>query len=132
MQLLVVMANKALVYSIMGPIENLLRGESTNWDEKFGIHFTKPELHERFDDYDPLIIVGDTLTSFERKWGQYKATVEATRIEREIFNSLESGKIVCLLCDIDKLFARVFERIKVRYNIWDDPKVDLIIRQSEF
>lgn len=131
--LLFVMSHKPLIYSIMDKIMTLAGPiPPINLDKKFSVHFTKPKRREKFEGYDPIIIVGGTLTSYSKKYGGESGTDELLRIEREVFNALKDGKMVCLIFEIDQLFSRIFKRLGVIFNSWPQPIVELTTHQTDF
>lgn len=127
------MPHKPLIYSILKPREAFVGvPQPINLDEKFGVHFTNPKSHERFDEYDPIIIVGGTSANFWKKHGIEAGTEELVRIEREVFNALKEGKMVCLIFEIDRLIAKILKRSKIGYSSWEEPDVDLTTHQADF
>lgn len=68
-----------------------------------------PKSNQKLEDFDPIIILGPTIHFIE---GDFEKDCEATRREREIFNALEKGKLVCLTFQIDqRARANAVERL---------------------
>jgi hypothetical protein len=107
----------------------LLRGTGTITISN--LHHLSAFHMEDFDDYNPVIVLGGTLDFIE---SEYERESEAARIEREVFNSLERGNVVCLTGRIDSAFARVLGRIGTGYLAEDlqQLEVDLRVKRSEF
>lgn len=93
------------------------------------LFFVTPEMEDSLSEFNPIIILGGT-TSFVD--GGPQRDSEIARREREIFNALEKGNLVCITFGIDGLLYRVLNRIRVYLEMWEKPKVDLVVKRSEF
>jgi len=123
-------ANNPVVYSNKDAVHYKGVYFSTSRLEKeFKTSFMTPDSYQKLDDFNPIIILGSTIDSIAQ---DLQKSVEAARREREIFNALDKGKLVCLIFKIDQLLNRVFKRAKINFNVWGRPRVDLKTRRSEF
>ncbi len=95
------------------------------------LRFISHDSSERFNDFNPIIILGGTLADMFIG-DEFEKTAEVVRREREIFNALEQGSMVCATFYIDPLVRRVLRRIDISYKTWEDPRVDFVIKRSEF
>jgi len=93
------------------------------------LFYLNPESPQNFVDFNPIIILGGTLFGVEEG---YKRVNEAVRREREIFNALEKGSVVCITFHIDDLLERVLKRIGKEIFTLEEPRADLRIKRSEF
>lgn len=96
-----------------------------------GLEFTylNPKTRKSFVDFNPVIILGGTLLWTEDEPVRVN---EAARREREVFNALEMGNIVCVTFLYDDLVTRLFDRIGAKMSVWAKPRVDLVVKRSEF
>lgn len=92
------------------------------------VFFIPPEHPESFAKHNPIIVFGGTLDTENIT----ERISEASRREREIFNSLEMGNLVCLIFRLDILTYRVLNRLNIQFGVWGMPRVDFHIRRSEF
>lgn len=104
------------------------------WDEDVdigGLEFTflNPETPISFVDFNPIIILGGTLLWTKDDLVRVN---EAVRREREVFNALEMGSIVCVTFLYDDLVTGVFDRIGIKMSLWAKPRADLVVKRSEF
>ena len=96
-----------------------------------GLEFTylNPKTRKSFIDFNPVIILGGTLLWTTNDSARVN---EAVRREREIFNALEMGNIVCITFLYDDLVTRVLDRLGIEMKLWEEPRADLVVRRSEF
>ena len=93
------------------------------------VTYLNPKMRKSFVDFNPVIILGGTLLWTESETARVN---EAVRREREIFNALERGNVVCITFLFDDLVIRVLKRIGIGMKLWEEPRADLIIKRSEF
>lgn len=93
------------------------------------LFFVAPEASDSLSEFNPIIILGGTLSYVEVG---PKQDAELARREREIFNALEKGNLVCITFVDDPLVLRVLGRIGVNLDTWEKPQVDLVVKRSEF
>lgn len=93
------------------------------------LRFLSMKGPEGFNDFSPIVVLGGTLDFLEK---DIERNTEAARVEREIFNSLNRGSVVCLTSRIDDLVRRVMRRVGVCVRFFEDLRVDLAVRRSEF
>jgi len=93
------------------------------------LHFLSPDDLQGFSDYTPVVILGGTLDFIKK---DTERNSEAARVEREIFNSLERGSVVCLTSRVDDLVKRVIKRVRRSFGFFEELKVDLVVKRSEF
>jgi hypothetical protein len=92
------------------------------------ILYATPYWSESVADYNPIVLCGGAINIFTDE----TKTAEIVRREREIFDALESGRIVCVICSYDRLIGRILARICVDFSTFPEPRVDVIIKRSEF
>ena len=93
------------------------------------LFFVTPEMPDSLSGFNPIIILGGTAMYVEEG---PKRDSEIARREREIFNALGKGNLVCITFGVDELLFRVLDRIGVNLLRWEKPKVDLVVKRSEF
>jgi len=93
------------------------------------LFFINPDMRESFANFNPVVVLGGTI--FRVPEG-YDRDAEAVRREREVFNALEKGSVVCVTCMPDDLNLRVLERIGIGKSYWQKPRADIVIKRSEF
>jgi len=97
---------------------------------KVDAHFITPQTEMNLADSDPIIVLGSFMEGRETEKAKEEFLIK--KREREIFNALEKGKIVCFLFKLDRLLTDVFKRAEIKYDIWSEPRVDIKCRLSEF
>jgi hypothetical protein len=115
------MTEKALYYPA-------LNGEGTI--NVPNLHFLPPKTLEGFDGFSPIVILGGTVDFVTLQEKEY----ECARIEREAFNSLQKGNVVCLTANVDSLMGSILGRIGAGFHSSSqrDLRVDHIVKRSEF
>jgi len=93
------------------------------------LFFVTPKMPNNLSEFNPIIILGGTASYVDRG---PRHDSEIARREREIFNALEKGNLVCITFGVDELLHRVLKRIGVTLEWWEKPKVDLVVKRSEF
>jgi len=93
------------------------------------LFFVTPDISASLSGFNPIIILGGTAQYVEEG---PKRDFEIARREREIFNALKKGDLVCITFGVDELVFRVLNRIRVNLEMWEKPRVDLVVRRSEF
>ena len=87
------------------------------------------ELDISLADFNPIVVLGGTILFVEEG---YKRVAEVVRREREIFNALENGRVVCITGLFDELVQRVSKRVGTEPKTWAEPRADVIVKRSEF
>ena len=88
-----------------------------------------PETPDKLSDFNPIIILAGRASDLET---EPRHDAEVSRREREIFNALKRGSLVCITCGVDALVYRVLRRIGIILEMWKAPRVDLVVKRSEF
>jgi hypothetical protein len=94
------------------------------------LHFLPSRTMEGFDGFSPIVILGGTVDFVPFQEKEY----ECARIEREAFNSLQKGNVVCLTANVDGLMGSILGRIGAGFlsSSSSQLRVDHVVKRSEF